>query len=270
MRFAAVVALCAAQPIAAQRSPDFAAVDRYVERAAHDWNAAPELRLYDAYATREATIRDPLTHRTGMPGTDQFWAMDENALTFPEIVRRLRYVQPNSSFRSAWNYQNVIYALGGTISERVSGMPWDAVIRSRILAPLGMRESQALVSQIRGKENVALLHARIRDIVRVVPIQSTALVASAGSVWSSVVDMSKWMRFMLDSGRVGATRLISSKNVRELIAPQIRADMATYPASEIVAPHGFSYAPGWFVQDYHGKTVWMHSGGINGMSASIG
>ena len=230
----------------------------------------PELRLYDAYATRELTIRDVLTHRTGMPGTDLFWAIDENMLPFPEMLRRLRYVRPNSSFRSTWTYQNVMYSIGGAIIERASGMSWDAFIRSRIFAPLGMNESEALVSQIIGKANVAVPHADIRDTVRVVPIKTTDAVAPAGSVWSSVSDMSKWMRFMLDSGRVGQKRLISPANFRELVAPQMRAPMEQYPALELASPHFFSYALGWFVQDYHGKTVWMHTGSIDGMSAIIG
>lgn len=335
---AAALMLLLAQVSAAQRSPDFNAFDKYVEKAARDWNAVglgiaivkddslvfakgygaielgkparvnehtrfaigsttkamtsaalamladegklrwddklidyiPELRLYDAYATRELTIRDVLTHRSGLPGTDLFWAVDENTLPFTDVIKRLRYIRPNSSFRSTWTYQNVVYSLGGTIIERVSGMSWDAFIRTRIFAPLGMNESEALVSQIAGKANVAVPHAEIRDTLRVIPVKSTDGVAPAGSVWSSVSDMSKWMRFVLDSGRVGTKRLISPTNFRELVAPQMRSPMAQYPALELAAPHFFSYALGWFVQDYHGKTVWMHTGSIDGMSAIIG
>ena len=341
MKAACVVAtlgLALAQPSFAQRSPDFQAFDRYVEKAAADWHAVglsiavvkgdsvvfakgygaielgkpgrvnehtrfaigsttkamtsaalamlvdegklrfddkvidyiPELRLYDAYATRELTVRDLLTHRSGMPGTDLFWSFDENTPSFPEIIRRLRYVKPNSSFRSTWTYQNVMYSMGGTVIERVSGMPWDAFIRSRILVPLGMNETEALVSQIVGKPNVAVPHAEIRDTVRVVTIKTTDAVAPAGSVYSSVSDMSKWMRFMLDSGRVGTKRLITPASFAELVAPQMRAPMEQYPALELAAPHFFSYALGWFVQDYHGRTVWMHTGSIRGMSAIIG
>jgi CubicO group peptidase (beta-lactamase class C family) len=154
--------------------------------------------------------------------------------------------------------------------ERISGMPWETFIRTRIFAPLDMRESEPLVSMIRDKPNVAVPHAELRDTVRVVPIRSTDAIAAAGSVWSSVSDMSKWMRFVLDSGRVGERRLIAPATFRELIAPQIRAPMAEYPALELSQPHFFSYALGWFVQDYRGKTVWMHTGSIDGMSAIIG
>ena len=230
----------------------------------------PNLRLYDAYATRELTVRDLLMHRSGLPSVDLFWVVDENQYTMPEMIRRLRYVKPSSSFRSTWNYNNVVYGISGLLVEKISGMPWETFIRSRIFSPLGMNESEPLVSSIRGKMNVAMPHAEIGDTVRLVPMRSTDAVASAGSVWSSVSDMSKWMRFILDSGRVGDRRLIQPATFRELIAPQIRAPIDEYPALELAQPHFFSYALGWFVQDYHGKTVWMHTGSIDGMSAIIG
>jgi hypothetical protein len=82
--------------------------------------------------------------------------------------------------------------------------------------------------------------------------------------------MSKWMRFILDSGRVGTQRLIKPATFTELLTPQIRAPMELYPALQLSRPHGFSYGLGWFIQDYRGATVWMHTGSIDGMSALIG
>jgi CubicO group peptidase (beta-lactamase class C family) len=228
----------------------------------------PEFQLYDPYVTREITIRDLLTHRSGLPSTDLLWAGLDYSLE--ESTRRLRFVKPASSFRSQWEYQNNVYAIGGLIIERVSGMSWENFIRTRIFAPLGMTESETLVSEIIGKPNVAVPHAERGDTVRVVPIRSTDGVAPAGSVWSSVTDMSKWMRFVLDSGRVGSKRLISEANFREIVAPQIRAPVEEYPALSLARPSFFSYGFGWFVQDYRGQPVWMHTGSINGMSAIIG
>ena len=111
----------------------------------------PEFRLYDPYVTREITVRDLLTHRSGLPNTDILWAVRENQYTPVEMMRRLRYVRPNSSFRSNWLYQNVVYGIGGLIVERLSGMPWETFIHTRIFAPLGMRESETLVKDIVGK-----------------------------------------------------------------------------------------------------------------------
>src|SRR5258708_7268894 len=227
-----------------------------------------EFQLSDPYVTRELTIRDLLTHRSGLASTDLLWAGFDYPLA--EATRRLRYVKAASSFRSRWEYQNNMYAIGGLIIERVSGMSWEAFLRSRIWTPLGMTETEALVSEIKGKANVAVPHADRNDTVRVVPIRSTDGVAPAGSVWSSVSDMSKWMRFVLDSGRVGSQRLITAATFGEIIAPQIRAPMAQYPALSLARPSFFSYGLGWFVQDYRGQPVWMHTGSIDGMSALIG
>ncbi len=234
----------------------------------HVTDYIPELQLYDPYATRELTIRDLLTHRSGLPGTDLFWARWH--YTMPQIIHGLRYIKPESSFRSNWSYQNVMYALSGTIIERASGMSWEAFVRSRIFGPLGMNETEALVSEIGGKPNVAVPHYAINDSIRVVPMRSTDAIAPAGSVWSSVSDMSKWMRFVLDSGRVGSKRLIKASTFRELITPQIEAPMEEYPALQLSRPDFFSYGFGWFIQDYAGQQVWMHTGSIDGMCAIIG
>jgi CubicO group peptidase (beta-lactamase class C family) len=167
-------------------------------------------------------------------------------------------------------YQNVVYAIAGTIIERVSGVPWEKFIQTRIFDPLGMTESIPLVAGIKGKPNVATPHALVHDTVKVIPLRTTDAIAPAGSVWSSVSDMSKWMRFILDSGRVGNRRLIQPATFREIVAPQMRAPMSQYPALSLAQPHFFSYALGWFVQDFHGETVWMHTGSIDGMCAIIG
>ena len=230
----------------------------------------PDFQLYDAYATRELTVRDLLTHRTGLPGTDLLWGLSENQYPLPEMMRRLRYVKPLSSFRSQWEYQNLMYAVAGGLVAKISGMPWETFVQTRIFAPLGMNESIPLVAQAIGKPNVAVPHDNVHDTVRVVRVRTTDAIAAAGSVWSSVSDMSKWMRFMLDSGRVGDKRLIKPATFREIVAPEIRAPESQYPALELAQPKLFTYALGWFVEEYNGETIWMHTGSIDGMSAIIG
>ena len=228
----------------------------------------PDFRLYDPYVTRELTVRDLLTHRTGLPETDLFWGF--GGFTVPEIMRRLRYVKPASSFRSRWEYQNVMYAVAGAVIAQASGVPWDVFLRTRIFAPLGMTETEPTGAAIAGRPNVAVPHAEVRGAMRVVPPRSVDVVAPAGSVWSSARDMSIWARFILDSGRVGTKRLITPATFREVVAPQIRVPVELYGATALSKPHVFTYALGWIVQDYRGQTVWMHTGSIDGMSAIIG
>jgi CubicO group peptidase (beta-lactamase class C family) len=228
----------------------------------------PEFQLSDPWVTREVTIRDLLLHRTGLPGTDGLWT--RFSYSPDEMMRRLRYVKPNSSFRSRWDYQNVMYGVAGMVVERASGLTWEDFLTTRIFAPLGMTETEPLVAGILTKPNVATPHALRGDSVRVTRLGNTDSIAPAGSVWSSVSDMSKWMRFMLDSGRVGSRRLISEASFRELVTPQIQAPRDMYPALQLSRPHSFNYALAWFVQDYRLQPVWMHTGSISGMSAIVG
>src|SRR3954466_3327065 len=132
----------------------------------------PELQLSDPWVTRELTIRDLLTHRSGLPGTDLFWASSWK-YSPADVIHRLRYIQPTASFRSEWQYHNVLYALNGLIIERVSGVPWEQFVKKRIFEPLGMNETLALVSMIAGQPNVAVPHALVNDSVTVVPVRST-------------------------------------------------------------------------------------------------
>jgi CubicO group peptidase (beta-lactamase class C family) len=169
----------------------------------------PDFRLYDPYVTREITVRDLLTHRSGLASTDLMWLRAD--FSPDEMIRRLRYVRPSSSFRAQWDYQNNVYAIAGAIVAKVSGMPWADFVRTRIFQPLGMTESEPLVSGIIDAPNVAVPHGIVRDTVRQVPIRTTDPVASAGSVYSSVSDMAKWMRFVLDSGRVVCARFVPAR-----------------------------------------------------------
>lgn len=228
----------------------------------------PGFRLSDPYVTRELTVRDILTHRTGLGGADLLWAgADYNV---QEILQRTSTIPLAYPFRSGFVYQNIMYALAGDIVRAVSGMSWDAFLESRIFRPLGMNNTVTQLSAITGKPNVASPHGDVDDTVRVIRNRTVDPVAPAGSVWSSVNDMSKWMRFVLDSGRMNGKRLITEQTFRQWLSPQNVADPNTYPALRLSRPHFFVYGLGWFLQDYNGQAVAMHTGSIDGMSALIG
>ena len=228
----------------------------------------PGFRLSDAYVTRELTVRDLLTHRTGLGNADLLWAGADYSAE--EIFKRTATLPLAYSFRSGFVYQNIMYALAGDIVRAVSGMSWDAFLESRILGPLGMKSTVTRLAGITGKPNVAMPHGEVNDTLRVIRNRTVDPVAPAGSVWSSVNDMSRWMRFVLDSGRVNGKRLLSDSTFRQWLSPQTIADPNTYPALTLSRPHFFLYALGWFLQDYNGQAVAMHTGSIDGMSALIG
>lgn len=229
----------------------------------------PGLQLHDPVMTRELMVRDLLTHHTGLPGSDLLWSGGDYSTT--EIIRRMRWLRPVGSFRSVYNYQNVQYAMAGEAIRAASGMPWEAFVTKRIFEPLGMRETVALLGETAGRPNVAVPHLRLDDTVRVIANRPVDPVAAAGSVWSSVSDMARWMRFVLDSGRVGGRRLVSEQGFREWLSPSVVVPQSQfYPTAQLTRPHQVNYALGWFLQDYRGMSMAMHTGSIDGMIAIIG
>lgn len=231
----------------------------------------PSFQLKDPVITRELTVRDLLTHRGGLGNADYLWYGKSE--TTDEILARVRLIDPAYSLRSRFVYQNIMYAAAGKVIEAASGRSWADMLRTRIFEPLGMRDSVPLLSMIPMGANVAAPHYIIRDTITVVENMPVDSVAAAGSVWSSVHDMTKWMQFMLDggvSGGPGGKRLLSERTVAELFRPQVIAPDSQYPTTRLVKPHWFTYGLGWFQQDYQGRAVDFHTGSIDGMIAIIG
>ena len=228
----------------------------------------PGFRVGDPYVTRELTVRDLLTHRGGLGNADQLWASAD--YTPEEISRRVATIQPAYSLRSSFIYQNIMYAIAGDVVAAASGVPWATFLRTRIFTPLGMSATEPTLASLAGQANIAAPHAEIRDTIRQITNRSVDAVAPAGAVWSSVGDMAKWMRFILDSGRVDGKRLLTAATYREIMSPQVIAPTSMYTTMQVVRPHFFTYGLGWFLHDYDGEAVAMHTGSIDGMSAIIG
>jgi CubicO group peptidase (beta-lactamase class C family) len=230
----------------------------------------PWFRLKDPWLTREITIRDLLTHRAGLGNADFLWY--ERATTTRSIVEKLALVDAAYSPRSSFIYQNLMYATAGEVVAGVSGMPWSEFVRTRIFRPLGMSETVPLLSETLGAPNVAWPHDRVDG--RTVPIANASVdrVAAAGSVWSSVSDMSKWLRFLLAGGVAeDGSRLLKQETVDELLRPQAFVTPAAfYPSQRLTRPHWTTYGLGWFQQDYRGEKVDFHTGSIDGMVAIAG
>ena len=228
----------------------------------------PGFRVGDPYVTRELTVRDLLTHRGGLGNADQLWTSADYSAD--EIMRRVATLAPAYSLRSRFIYQNIMYAVAGDVIAAASGIPWAQFLRTRIFEPLGMKATEATLAGLDGQSNIATPHGEIADTIRPITNRPVDAVGPAGSVWSSVGDMAKWARFILDSGRVGGKRLLSEATFRELLSPQVIAPREIYSTMPLVRPHFFTYGLGWFLHDYQGEAVAMHTGSIDGMSALIG
>ena len=126
----------------------------------------PGFALFDDYANQQVTVRDILSHRSGLSRGDLLWYGTD--LDRAEIVRRVRFLEPSWSFRSQFGYQNIMFLTAGQLVESVSGQSWDDFVRERIFEPLGMRSTNTSTKALAGLPNVATPHAEIDDTVRMV------------------------------------------------------------------------------------------------------
>lgn len=227
----------------------------------------PGFQLHDPYASREVTVRDLLSHRSGLARGELAWY--GSGFDRDEIVRRVRYLVPSWSFRARFGYQNIMYIAAGQVVAKVSGRSWDDFMRERIFSPLGMANSDTSVRAIAGETNVASPHATVTDTVRSISWRDVDNAGPAGSINSNVVDMAQWVRLQLGRGSYGGKQLISSRMVDEMhqahmVIPSDSASRANVPETHLRA-----YGLGWFLEDYRGRLVVHHGGNVDGFTALV-
>lgn len=228
----------------------------------------PGFQLADPGLSGELTVRDLLTHRTGLPTSDFLWYASGSSTE--EILRRMRFLRPFASPRSRYMYNNNAYMLAGLVVQSASGMPWGEFVRRRILEPLGMRETLTGFVGLDARGNVATPHAEVEGEIRPIRYLNFDNIGPAGSMNSSVHDVAKWIRFQLGGGEWNGERLVSVAQHREMLTPQFVIPQAQYyPAARLANPNFTAYGLGWFMQDYRGRKLAMHTGSIDGMTALV-
>lgn len=246
--------------------------DRVIDRL-------PWFQMSDPYVTREMRVRDLLAHRSGLSlGAGDLLYWPATSYTMKEVVQRLRYVPLANSFRAGYAYDNILFAVAGLVIEQVSGKPWADFVRERIFVPLGMTESQSHAPDTIGpNDDIATGHAKF-DFKDLKPVASMSWSnnPTAGGIYTSVHDLSKWMNMQLAGGKYTDAsgkeqRLFSEKRQAEmwsLITP-IAISEPNVPELKAAKPNFSGYGEGWFVSDYRGHKLVWHTGGWPGMVSRL-
>ncbi|MFY9556725.1 MAG: serine hydrolase [Blastocatellia bacterium] len=229
-------------------------------------------QLYDPYVTREMTIRDLLTHRSGLglgAGDLLWWPPTDYSRE--EIIRRFRFVKPATSFRSRYAYDNVLYMVAGQLVAAVTGKSWDDVIKERIFVPLGMTASSTAIAELLSSGNAAAPHAKFEGRVQSVAPQPLDNVGPAGSINSSVAEMAKWLIAQLNRGQIGeGHRLFSERQSREMWSAQTITPLSEPPSHLAALRANFSaYGLGWGLTEYRGFKTVSHTGGLLGYVSRV-
>ena len=221
----------------------------------------PEFQLGDAYLTSHITIRDLLSHRTGLPRGDELFNSPPN-LTPQEILRRINHLTPQAELRTKYIYSNAMYFVADQVLERASGQSWDQFIRQQILKPLGMDATTFSVNDV-PRDHLAVRHWRSDD--GIVPRPA----AASFGIQTTVLDMAKFLQMQLAEGEYAGQRIMSQARVRDMQALQFSIPMLARPKNHIYSAQFFGSGLGWAVLDYRGHKILRHGGAWGAAGALV-
>lgn len=231
-------------------------------------------QMYDPYVSKEMRIRDLLCHRSGLglgEGDLMFWP--HTTFTREEVVYRLRFLKPATSFRSTFAYNNLMFLTAGQVVAAVSGKSWDDYVRDKIFLPLGMNTTNTSTDALKPGMNYAWPHEKVDGRLEVIPFETLDNAGPAGSISSSAVEMSRWVMMQLAHGKIPGSeqRIFTEKDSREMWMQQtvIRVEEGGPEELKSLRPHLSGYGFGWFLEDYRGRKLVGHSGGVAGFVSHV-
>jgi CubicO group peptidase (beta-lactamase class C family) len=252
-----------------------AAAAMYVDAGKLKWDDriedhVPAFEMRDRYLTTEIRLRDTLSHRTGLDRHDMVWY--GSTFTTPQLLGKLKEMKPAYSFRTNFVYNNLMFMVAGEAVAKAAGKPWDEVVQEKLFSPLGMTTANTSPKKHPKGGDVASPHERQKK-GRPLPVPWLNLdaVGAAGSINASAADMAKYVQFQLSRGKAGDKRLVKADVFREMHKPQMLVPKGAGLGGLFNGDaKSSSYGLGWFLTDYHGRTLVEHGGNVDGMTAQVG
>lgn len=226
-----------------------------------------ELAFSESHLTREITVRDLLSHRSGLPRASLVLM---NRFEPAETVRRLRFMKPAAGLRAQFHYSNQGYVALGEIIERVTDDDWTSIVEDRFFGPLGMNSSTTSFEALSEADNAATPHAKIEGQLRTVPLRNLDNTGPAGAIGSNAIELAEWLKLHLAGGTRTGKELLKPQTVREMHAPQTIIPVSPVAEKLYRSTHFAAYGMGWFMRDYRGRKVIEHGGNVDGMTAQVG
>ena len=225
----------------------------------------PEFQLHDAWVTEHFTVRDLVTHRSGMGlgAGDLMFFPEGNDFDVDDVINNVKYLEPETSFRSKFAYNNNMFIIAGEVLKRVSGLSWEEFIETKIMTPVGMKNSKASYNRVTDKSNIIDAHTRTEGKVIQIPHDWSETANAAGGIVSNVHDMMTWAKFLMnDAVTESGERLLDAQLFHELW--QLQTPLSVRPG-DWYNSNFRGYGLGWFVTDVKGgyKQVY-HTGGLLG------
>jgi CubicO group peptidase (beta-lactamase class C family) len=227
----------------------------------------PSFRLSDPLADQFVTLRDLVSHRTGLSRNDQLWL--STVLTRDELLARVAFLPLAKPFRAQYQYQNIMFMAAGEAVGRASGGTWEEFVRKRILEPLGMSATDFSARDAYRSANLAMPYTKREGRLVEQEWRTYDNIGGAGAMNSTLADMTRWLRMQLAGGVFEGRRIVSARNLRETHTPQMVMVLddewrESNPESNMAA-----YGLGWIVQDYRGRHMISHGGSLHGFRSMV-
>ena len=223
----------------------------------------PDFHLADPNADNLVTLRDLVSHRTGVRGHDLLWY--KAPWGQEESIRRMSRMPLEGQFRSTYAYNSIMFMVAGKAVGKFHTDGWAGFTRERLLTPLGMKNTVLTGAEFARNGNRAHGYRRNHDgQFMAVPQYPMPVPNSAGSVYISARDLGNWLLFQLGDGTWRGKRLLSSESLEEMHKPQVVIPLDDAAKGTFPEAHLLSYAMGWNVSDYRGTRIVQHAGWIDG------
>ncbi|GAA5134537.1 serine hydrolase [Thalassotalea piscium] len=235
----------------------------------------PQFALYDQWVTKEFTIADLLTHRSGLArfaGDLMLWP-EPAGFSRDEIIRNLKHLRPASGFRSEYAYDNLLYIVAGEVVAKVSGLSWEQFVEQQIFSALEMKRCFAGAVPKKQMTNIAQPHGLINDKPTIIKRNQTydkeSVMAAAGGIKCSVNDLLVWVQTQLNRGISPAdVRIFSDEQSKVMWSPHTILSVSEND-KKYHNTNFRSYGLGWRLADTHGYKRVSHTGSLSGNLSQI-
>nr|WP_068886630.1 serine hydrolase [Pedobacter panaciterrae] len=226
----------------------------------------PQLRFFNDNMNNQITVRDMMTHRTGLSRYDFSWYIF-NTSNRDSIIGRVRYMEPNAGLREKWQYNNYMFLAQGMIAEKLTGKTWEQNIKEKFFLPLEMKRSTTSMAEFQKDADASLPYQLEGDGIKKMDYYNIDGMGPAGSINSSANDIANWIKTWISGGYYNGKQILSSDYIAEAASSQMVMS-GGLPGSE---PDIYmsSYGLGWMISSYRGHYKVEHGGNIDGFSASV-
>ncbi|MCA1660676.1 MAG: serine hydrolase [Novosphingobium sp.] len=226
----------------------------------------PRFQMADHKATELVTLRDMLSHRTGLPRHDALW-YNKNDFALSDLPPLFANLESSAPIRAEWQYNNLMYMTAGYVAQVKSGAAsWETFTRDRILTPLGMTRTNFSVERMDNDRNAALAYKldEARNIVNI-PRRNIDAVGPAGSINTSARDMAQWLLVHMNGGKYRGRQIINPATLSDLHSPLIPVG----GRPEFKEFSNAFYGMAWMIDNYRGHRRIQHGGNIDGFTARV-